>query len=148
MNKVPREIWPLMVLACAPGHVLSPVQMQKALFLMGEQAKDQVGEEFYQFVPHNYGPFSADICRDIDALVQEGKAARVPSHSPNWSSYGLTDAGLERGKSEITALDEGTVTYLKEVVAWIFRKDFPDLLRAIYAAYPDYAVNSVFRGRP
>lgn len=144
---VPRKFWPLMMLACAPNGVLSPVQMQKALFLMGEQDKEHVGDDFYDFAPHNYGPFSSDICRDIDALGVEGMAARVPSHSPNWSSYGLTDAGKEEGERALESLDPESAAYLREVVDWIVRQDFPDLLRAIYAAYPRYAVKSVFRER-
>ena len=146
-NAVPRKAWPLMALACAPNNVLSPVQMQKVLFLVGEQAKDQVGDGFYRFIPHNYGPFSVDVCRDIEALGKEGETARIPSHSPSWSSYGITDSGLEKGEEYVRSLAPDVADYLKEVVDWVVKQDFPDLLRAIYAAYPGTAVNSIFGGR-
>ena len=43
-------------------------------------------------------------------------------------------------------LDGSAVTYIRAVVQWSQSLSFSNLLRAIYAHYPAYRVNSVFQG--
>ena len=126
---------------------MSPVQMQKSLFLAIKRAEKHIGEDLYEFIPHNYGPFSAEICRDIDALVQKGDTNIVPNQFRTWKSYGLTQSGRMEAEKALDALDPKVVNFLKSVVAWVVERDFPDLLQAVYDEYPEYAVNSVFRGK-
>ena len=38
------------------------------------------------------------------------------------------------------------VSYLEKVVDWVSSLSFPELVRAIYAKYPQYKANSVFTG--
>ena len=138
-----------MALACAPEGVLSPVQMQKALFLMTERTGGRLGkEDLYKFVPHNYGPFSMEIYQDIDALAQEGKVNVEPGRLQRWKSYKLTESGRASAEKALAELAPEVEDFLNSVVDWVVERDFPDLLRAVYNAYPEYAVNSVFRGRP
>ena len=144
---LPRKLLPLMALACAPNAVLSPVQMQKALFLMTKRTGGGIGDELYEFIPHNYGPFSAQIYRDIDALAEEGQADFVPNQFCTWNSYGLTEDGRKEAEKALASLDPQVKNFLHSVVEWVTDRDFPELLRAVYDAYPEYATNSVFRGR-
>lgn len=148
MQTIPREMWPLMALTFAPNGELSPVQMQKALFLMTEQAGEALGDKPYEFVPHNYGPFCAEVYRDIDALNAKGRMGFLPNHSRPWNSYVLTSEGRETAGAALDKLDPQIRGFLRSVVEWVAELDFPDLLRAVYDKYPDYAVNSVFRGQP
>ena len=141
----PRHLWPLMALACAPDGVLSPVQMQKALFLVTKRAESDIGKDLYEFKAHYYGPFSADIYRDINALQQEGRADLVANQFRPWKSYGLTQAGRAEADKALAGLNPKVAGFLKSVVEWVVARDFPELLRAVYAEYPDYAVNSVFQ---
>ena len=146
-SPLPRKLWPLMALACAPNAVLSPVQMQKALFLMTKRAGDDIGDKLYDFIPHNYGPFSAEIYRDINALAEEGQADFVSNQFRTWVSYGLTENGRKEAEKALANIDPRVKNFLHSVVEWVTDRDFPDLLRAVYDEYPDYAVNSVFRGQ-
>jgi hypothetical protein len=51
----------LAALSKAPEHSLSPVEVQKALFLVAMEAKRLVPKGFYEFEKYNYGPFCAQI---------------------------------------------------------------------------------------
>ena len=42
--------------------------------------------------------------------------------------------------------DPRLTEFLGRIVQWVRKRSFSDLLRSIYAAYPEFAVNSVFRG--
>src|SRR5947199_8004379 len=70
---MPRQDWILMALA--QKTPLDPVQIQKALFLMGREMADEVGQDFYQFRPYNYGPFDQRIYQDIEQLALRGHIA-------------------------------------------------------------------------
>src|SRR5439155_6656754 len=56
-NPPPRSAWVLLALLAAEGHSLTPVQLQKCLFLLGSRRPKDVGRDFYHFRPYDYGPF-------------------------------------------------------------------------------------------
>ena len=47
-----RHDWLLLVLAAAEGDALSPLQLQKSLFLVGHGLAGLVSTDFYDFQPH------------------------------------------------------------------------------------------------
>ena len=53
------------------------------------------------------------------------------------------------GQDAASTLDKDAEARLTEflgrIVAWVKGRSFSDLLRSVYAAYPEFAVNSVFR---
>ena len=55
-----RKEWVLLALFAAEAYRLQPVQLQKSLFLLGQNVKD-VGTSYYDFMPFHYGPFSIDV---------------------------------------------------------------------------------------
>jgi len=63
--------WMLLFIANAGERGLSPVQLQKGLFLLQKARPRAVGENFYDFQPYNYGPFDRDIYVHADELLQE-----------------------------------------------------------------------------
>lgn len=58
----------------AEGHEQAfnktPVQVQKTMFLMRQEAPALVGSGFYEFEAYNYGPFNAQIYNDLESLQQ------------------------------------------------------------------------------
>ena len=46
-----RQDWLLLTLSRSPDGAMSPVQIQKALFLFGQEVGGSVGTRFYSFVP-------------------------------------------------------------------------------------------------
>src|SRR2546422_2763730 len=88
--------WLLVAISAADRDGLDPVQLQKSLFLLGEKGRPFVGRDFYQFVPHNYGPFSAEIYADADLLEASGYIVRQRRPWRSWSTFTITDAGHTR----------------------------------------------------
>ena len=64
-----RHDWLLLVLAAAEGDTLSPLQLQKSLFLVGHGLAGLVSTDFYDFQPHAYGPFAAAVYHDAESAT-------------------------------------------------------------------------------
>jgi uncharacterized protein YwgA len=136
--------WLLIALAASKRGRLTPVQVQKTLFLFGRGAPDHVGKEFYEFQPYDYGPFSETIYRDLGALAESGAIVMEPAPHGRWQVYTITAEGERRGEQAMNELDPKLADYAKRVVDWVTSKSFPDLVRAIYARYPEFKARSVF----
>ena len=137
-----RRDWALLAIAAARGERLEPVHLQKALFLLGKELPDAVGPDFYVFAPYHYGPFDKLVYEDAEALAAEGL---VDIERPwRWSEFAATPAGLEAA-ARLRAEQPAASAYLARVVEWARRLTFQQLVRAIYANYPDFKVNSVFQ---
>ncbi len=139
-----RRDWLLAAIALSGERGLSPIQIQKAMFLLRMEAPDAVGRQFYAFIPYDYGPFSSSIYRDLDQLVVSG-LVREKSASTNYSGYYSTEFGRQRLEPLFAEVPDDVKQYLADIVRWILSVGFTQLLRSIYAKYPDYAQNSVFR---
>lgn len=136
----------MLVIACAEGDGLSPVQLQKTLFLIGESGVAGLPSENYEFVPYSYGPFNLEVYEDVGSLVDEGMVASAEVPGRDWSKYVVTSTGLEYIKTIEAEIGAALHQYVQEVVDWVKRQSFSGLLRAIYAKYPQYRENSVFQG--
>lgn len=140
-----RQDWLLLALDHRQGKSITPVQIQKAMFVMAMEAKKEVGKRFYKFEPYNYGPFDVTIYRDLEDLAGEGLVS-VETSPHRWSIYSITPAGIQKTSEIKKSTDADTVDYLREVVDWVCGRSFSSLVRAIYHHYPQYKVNSVFIG--
>jgi hypothetical protein len=141
-----RQEWLLLALAHRNGQPMTPVQIQKAMFLMGMEAKKLVGTGFYNFVPYNYGPFDANVYHDLDALAARGLVTADSFPGRSWKAYAVTPAGLAQADRTRRFANENAVLFLGKVVDWVSLMSFPQLVRAIYAKYPAFRANSVFTG--
>lgn len=150
MSKAPKSVdrsdWLLLALAAAPDHSLTPVQLQKSLFLLGDRRSAAVKPEFYDFAPYDYGPFCRDVYDDADRLSEEGLLRVENEGGRNRRRYVLTVEGERRVKTITTAAPEDGAAYLARVVQWATSLSFGDLVRAIYDAYPNMRARSVFQG--
>ena len=142
-----RQDWLLTALSKSPGGAMSPVQVQKALFLFGQEAGGSIGAEFYSFEPYDYGPFDAAICADLRRMTIDGHVRGVWSPGRSWKSYTITRSGRNAVLALERDADPRLTEFLGRIVQWVSGRSFSDLLRSIYAAYPEFAVNSVFRGK-
>jgi DNA-binding PadR family transcriptional regulator len=140
-----RQDWLLLALALRGGLPMSPVQIQKTMFLMSAEAKEYLGQGFYKFVPYNYGPFASDVYTDLESLASRGLVTSSVT-GRGWKIYAITPVGLTAGEKIKASANATAVAFLKRVVDWVCSLSFPALLRAIYAKYPKYKANSVFTG--
>ena len=135
----------LIVIESASDEGLSPLQLQKGLFIIGQSQLNGLPLDFYAFRPYNYGPFCEEIYHDTDTLVEEGMVFNIPVAGQSWSKYVITLKGQTRGEEIKKENNIGLVEYINDTVQWVKSLDFSELLRAIYAKYPEYRVNSVFQ---
>lgn len=140
-----RHDWLLLALAKSPGGELSPVQVQKAMFLFGQGAGDSAGADYYAFQPYDYGPFDAAIYADLRRMTSLGHVRGEWNPDRRWKTWAITETGREAALVLAGDADARLADYLGRIVTWVRRKSFSDLLRSVYAAYPEFAANSVFR---
>lgn len=141
-----RKDWTLLAISFAEGEPMSPVQLQKSLFLLGRNFPSEVGHDFYEFTPHYYGPFSATIYDDAAQLGAEGlvRVERQPGRS--WAEYTATPRGMARAGQLNKQAPQQAGCYLKATVEWARSLSFQQLVSAIYKRYPEQRANSVFQG--
>lgn len=139
--------WIVLALAKAEGHSLTPVQLQKSLFLLGERRAKAVQKPFYRFRPYDYGPFDAHVYHDADALAAEGLLVVDQSRGRSLREYRLTEEGVAVAQALEAETPDEALNYLGEVVPWAQRLSFNELVRAVYDEYPKMRANSVFQDR-
>lgn len=140
-----RSSWPLLALVSARGHRLTPIQMQKALFIFGEQFFSSLGEAYYHFEPYHYGPYDGAINADIARLKDAGLLVVVESMAHRGRDYELTATGETKAEILLARLPQAQRAQLKRLVDWVQSLSFRELIAAIYKKYPHMAGKSVFR---
>jgi hypothetical protein len=135
----------LVMLALADGRLLTPVQIQKSLFL----ASEEVGDAFrstskYKFEPYDYGPFDKQVYADAQALAAKGLVS-IGTDPRGWSTYAATADGLRRAADLRARLKGGQHEMLGRIVGVVRKLSFTQLVSAIYKKYPRMRERSVFR---
>jgi len=141
---VKRRHWVLLAIAAAEGEPLTPVQLQKSLFLLGKLSEKKP-KDFYNFVPYNYGPFDAAIYHDAERLSEDGLIIIRQSPGQRWNEYAATASGLTHAKELEAEIPARTAKHLRRLVAWTRPFSFQELVRLIYKLFPAYRVQSVFK---
>lgn len=140
-----RTDWLLLTIAAGKGAGLTPVQLQKSLFLLGRFLPQDVGPSYYRFIPYNYGPFCVDVYRDAEKLEREG-LVNIPRPEGNLPTYRVAKVGEDRARRVARMLSLQQSEYVRRVVEWTQSLSFPALVRAIYQQFPEFKQNSVFQG--
>jgi hypothetical protein len=137
--------WVLLVIAAARETSISPVQLQKALFLLSRNLtrKQLKRASLYNFQPYDYGPFDSAVYSDATALAVGG-FAKIDYGRP-YRTYSATALGMRQAARLRASIDAAAAKYLDVVVAWVLRHSFGDLVRAIYRNYPEMREKSVFK---
>jgi hypothetical protein len=135
----------LAVLASESAARFAPVQVQKLFFLVDENAAPMLGGKFFRFEPYNYGPFDADVYRELEALESAGLATISPGLGGQ-RRYFLTPSGYDQGRRVLDNLPGEIRSYLVEASIWVRSLSFAQLVGSIYTAYPKMRENSIFVG--
>lgn len=137
--------WLLLALSAAPDGWMSPVQIQKTMFLFGQEAGDALGDDYYIFRPYRYGPFDAAIYRDIEYLESRDLVRIERLNGRAIRRFVITSEGCMEAREGRREGEEKLRDHLVSLVGWVKRQSFSDLLRNVCARYPQYAKNSVFQ---
>jgi uncharacterized protein YwgA len=129
----------------AEAYSFDKLRMQKAVFLVSMRGTQRL-QELYSFVPYNWGPYSSRLAMDVDDLVRDNEIA---VKAPVRGGYGWYETTL-KGETDASAvwatLTTGERDFLKNIRHYVTNRSFTDLLREVYAAYPDFATRSKFSG--
>ena len=136
----------LVVLAAAKGASLTPVQLQKSLFLLSESSMPEKPEPFYEFEPYHYGPFAIEIYDDVNSLVASGSAAAIPAVAAHWNTFAATPTGQAVAARIRPQLSDESHALIEKTVEFVRSRSFSELVKVIYAHFPHYRENSVFQG--
>jgi hypothetical protein len=137
----------LAMLACSEGRPYTPVQIQKAIFMITRNMPQVLDEGVgFDFQPYDYGPFDADVYSEAHALSRAGEAVIAPSNHGRWQTYACSDLGLERGRKLLESLSPKQNKYVQEISSWVRSLSFTSLVKSIYDAYPEMKENSIFQG--
>jgi len=135
----------LAALAPAEGAAFSPVQVQKLLFLIDKNIADKVGGPYFNFQPYDYGPFDASVYGVLNDLSSRELVQVLDVPGRKWKQYMLTESGQTEGMAQLNAINDVKIRrYIMEISTFVRKLSFPQLVSAIYKAYPDMKVNSVF----
>ena len=136
----------LLAVAAGESKALTPVQLQKSLFLIKEGLSKAGAAEMpsYDFEPYLYGPFDIDVYKDAELLHEEGTVLRFRSRSGSLVETMVTPTGLAQARSLEEGLPAHVVAWLHETVAWVQSQSFRELVGSIYKQYPEYRKDSVF----
>ena len=133
----------LHIIVSAQGDPISPVQLQKVAFLVGQECPNDVPSDYYRFVPYDYGPFCSEIYQDVEELEQQGYITISPNHYGTRKEYCAT---FRSSDVDFSSIPESVAEYIPRLVDWAKRLSFRELVSAIYQKYPGYGVNSIFSG--
>jgi hypothetical protein len=146
MKRIYKEGLTLLALSLAEGAPLSPVQLQKAVFLLQERLPQDVLREAerFEFVPHNYGPYCADVYRVARSLAERRLVEVREGHA--YTEYLASPQGIERGNEEASKLPPDLEKLARDIVTWVRAQTFRSLVSSIYQEFPEYKVRSIFNG--
>ena len=134
----------LAALSPSKGLPYTAVQVQKMFFLIDRNIANDIGGPLFNFQPYSYGPFDAQVYWVLEDLQTDGDVQIIKDYSQS-KTYQLTMQGQTKGDTFFSTLDSRIATYLTRASEFVRSLSFADLVSAIYKAYPDMKVNSVFR---
>ena len=137
-----RRDWVLAVLAAAVGEPVTPVQLQKTLFLLEKECPQIGGRRYYKFTPYAYGPFDSTVYVDTRELAAEGLTT-ISQPDYGTREYRITEAGARA--AEGLKVDKDVRQALDRIVEHVRSLSFRQLLSEIYRRFPDMRERSVFR---
>ncbi|MFA5838245.1 MAG: hypothetical protein WC837_14965 [Bellilinea sp.] len=123
--------------------IFTPVQVQKLFFLLDKNISAFIDGPVFDFQPYNYGPFDKSVYCTLEELHTDGFVEIIPFNSR--SNYRLTNEGQIEAKKIFSKLDQVSRAYITNVSNFVLSLSFSELVSAIYKAYPEMRVNSVFQ---
>ena len=133
----------LKIIVAAEGEPVTPVQLQKVAFLVGEKFPSELPNDYYDFEPFHYGPFCVDLYRDAEALEREGLVLINTNHSGGWKEF---SASFRSATADLSFIPQHISEFIDTKLRWAKEAGFQEVIRAIYNEYPKFRVNGIFQG--
>lgn len=139
-----RQLIPLLLLYSNNTPVNGRTRMQKLVFLI--EKKLDINE--YNFIPYDYGPFSKELYKDIDELINDDYIEEI--HEQFEDNIVFTYRLTLKGKKLIKKLLQSPNNIKKINIINIVKSNYcyltlDELIGKVYAEYPKYAENSIYK---
>jgi uncharacterized protein (DUF488 family) len=118
------------------NRVLSPIELVKLAFLLRHESELETDHTFYDFVPYKFGPFSFALYRELESLQGNGYLEMSDS------SISLSESTSDETRRKITELTTAERGSVAGVLNRYGRMKQESLVRAVYARYPWFTINS------
>jgi uncharacterized protein len=141
-----RQLHILAALSTVPETKFAPIQIQKILFLIDQNISSQLGGKKFDFAAYDYGPFDKSIYAELTELSRQGFVEIENGNDRTFvRKYSLTASGLKLGQEKLSTVPANAQAYMIQIVQWAKSLSFSQLVGAIYKAYPEMRVNSIFK---
>lgn len=145
-NDMNRRDLLLSILSAADGGTFTPVQIQKAAFLISKNLPNMVKDgPGFAFAPYDYGPFDRNVYIEAEVLRDQGDAIIAASPNGRWLTYAASEQGAVKGQQILNGMHQSFKEYVRAVAAWVRSQPFGSLVKAIYNQYPEMRANSIFK---
>jgi uncharacterized protein YwgA len=124
---------------------LDRLRMQKGVFLL-EMRGPSAWNNLFRFTPYDWGPYSFDLAAAVEDLLAMGYLVKEAVPARRYMRYRTTPAGEQLLSQLAVGLDPQARTFVQATRRYVSSRPFARLLREVYKAYPEYAVNSRFAG--
>jgi uncharacterized protein YwgA len=121
------------------------IRIQKAIFLLTQRGSP-VWRELYRYKPYNWGPYSSQLASDMDSMVSQGLVEVEEVSGSQYPRYGTTTAGEAHATMVWSTLQRTERDFVRSVRSYVTGRSFTQLLREVYAEYPEFATASYFMG--
>jgi len=122
---------------------LDRLRMQKAVFFLTLRGPGR-WRDLYLYQPYDWGPYSSRLTSDIKALSEVGLLRQGEGR---YGRHHLTAEGQTLADAAWPRLSESEQRFFISVRSYVTSRSFADLLREVYAAYPEFATESRFQPR-
>jgi uncharacterized protein YwgA len=126
-------------------YPLDRIRMQKAVFLLVQRGSPEWAT-LYRYVPYDWGPYSSQLAADIRTMENDGLLEVERGGASRYGRYRSTPKGAVAAAAIWEHLSQPEREFIRLVRAYVTQKSFTQLLREVYAAYPDFATASRFTG--
>jgi uncharacterized protein len=124
---------------------LDNIRMQKAMFLLTKRGTERM-RNAYDYQPYNWGPYSKALASDLRELETADLLDVETVPSSRYGRFKPTPQGEQRSAETWAGLTTVEQDFIRSVRKYVTARPFAQLLREVYAAYPDYASKSLFTG--
>lgn len=149
-GRLDRKALPLLLaskVADAAGELypLDRIRMQKAVFLLVQRGST-TWRELYDYRPYAWGPYSSGLTADLTSMSTQRLIQVEDVPGSRYGRYRTTLEGEAVACADWEALAEHERVFITTVRAYVTSRSFTQLLREVYAEYPDFARASLFSG--
>jgi uncharacterized protein YwgA len=124
---------------------LDRLRMQKGVFLLAMRGPEP-WSGLFQFTPYDWGPYSFDLASTVEDLLASGMLVKEAFPERRYMRYRTTRAGERLIDALAGEVSSGGRAFVAATRKYVASRSFARLLREVYKAYPEYAVNSRFAG--